>query len=137
MSTPFHLSITVSDLEAARRFYVGVLGCPEGRSAPTWIDFDFFGHQLSVHLGPVVEPKPLGQVDGTAVPMPHFGAVLPLGQWSALAERLTATGQVFELPPQRRFVGEAGEQALMFFRDPSGNAIEIKGFATTDRLFES
>ncbi|WP_419255707.1 VOC family protein [Caulobacter sp. ErkDOM-YI] len=136
MSTPFHLSITVSDLEAARRFYVGLLGCPEGRSAPTWIDFDFFGHQLSVHLGAVVEPRPLGQVDGTTVPMPHFGAVLPLGRWSALAERLTSAGIAFELPPQRRFVGEAGEQALMFFRDPSGNAIEIKGFATTDRLFE-
>ena len=137
MPCPFHLSITVSDLEAARTFYGEVLGCTAGRSAPTWIDFDFFGHQLSLHLGPVVTPHRIGQVDALSVPMPHFGAVLPMAEWRALAERLREKGVAFEFEPQIRFAGEPGEQATMFFRDDSGNAIEIKGFADLGNLFSA
>lgn len=135
MPTPFHLSITVADLGEARAFYGGVLGCEEGRSAPTWVDFDFFGHQLSLHLGPVIEPRCIGQVEALSVPMPHFGVVLPMPQWRALADRLRQQDFAFEIEPQVRFEGEPGEQAMMFFRDNAGNAIEIKGFDNTDGLF--
>ena len=137
MPCPFHLSITVADLEEARTFYGEVLGCSAGRSAATWIDFDFFGHQLSLHLGPVVEPQRVGQVEALGVPMPHFGAVLPMAEWHALAERLRDHGVAFEVEPQIRFLGEPGEQATMFFRDSSGNAIEIKGFADVGNLFSA
>ena len=134
---PFHLAIPVNDLAAARAFYGGVLGCPEGRSAERWIDFDFFGHQLVVHL---VEGSGAGDaganpVDGHGVPVPHFGVVLTLDDWHALAERLQAAGTQFEIEPYTRFKGEPGKQATMFFRDPSGNAIEIKAFADLGQLF--
>ena len=132
---PFHLAFPVRDLTEARRFYGDLLGCPEGRSAEDWVDFDFFGHQLVAHLAPVAERTASNPVDGHDVPVPHFGVVLTMADWQALAERLTAAGLDFAIPPHIRFRGEAGEQATMFFRDPSGNAIEIKGFADLGQLF--
>lgn len=138
MSAPrslFHLAFNVTDLDAARRFYGGVLGCAEGRSADTWVDFDFFDHQISLHLGPPFKTERTGRVGDVLVPMPHFGLVLPLSDWRAMAERLTAAGTDFVLPPQVRYPGEPGEQWTMFFCDPFGNPIEVKGFATMDGLY--
>ena len=137
---PFHLAIPVHDLATARAFYGELLGCPEGRSAERWIDFDFFGHQLVVHLveggGADAGANPgANMVDGHGVPVPHFGVVLTLEDWKALAGRLRAAGTKFEIEPYTRFKGEPGEQATMFFRDPSGNAIEMKAFADLGRLF--
>ncbi len=135
MLTPFHLAIHVHDLDEARRFYGGVLGCAEGRSAPTWVDFDFFGHQLSLHLGDAFPNAATGRVGEKMVPMPHFGLVLHLPDWDRLAGRLRAAGVAFVLEPQVRFQGEPGEQWTMFFRDPSGNPIEVKGFPTMEGVF--
>ena len=135
MLTPFHLAIHVHDLDEARRFYGGVLGCAEGRSAPTWVDFDFFGHQLSLHLGDAFPYAATGRVGEKMVPMPHFGLVLHLPDWDRLAGRLRAAGVAFVLEPQVRFQGEPGEQWTMFFRDPSGNPIEVKGFPTMEGVF--
>jgi len=135
MPIPFHLAFHVHDLDMARDFYSGVLGAREGRSTETWVDFDFFGHQLSLHLGKPFENTSTGKVGGKQVPMPHFGVVLPLQDWQSLADRLQAAGVEFVLPPQIRFAGEPGEQRTMFFRDPSGNPIEIKGFAEASGLF--
>lgn len=135
MRSLFHLAFNVTDLERARRFYGDVLGCAEGRSAPTWVDFDFFGHQMSLHLGPVLQTAPTGQVDGVMVPMPHFGVILTLPDWQALAERLREAGTRFVLEPQVRYAGEPGEQWTMFFCDPFGNPIEIKGFHSLDRVY--
>ncbi len=137
LPSAFHLAIHVHDLDAARAFYGGTLGCREGRSTDTWVDFDFFGHQLSLHLGPVMAVANTGQVGEHMVPMPHFGIVLLLPQWKDLAERLRSAGIAFELPPQGRFIGEPGEQWTMFFRDPSGNPIEIKGFAFPGDIYAS
>ena len=134
---PFHLAFPVHDLDAARAFYGGLLGCPEGRSAMEWIDFDFFGHQIVAHLVPGCERRAdSNAVDGHDVPVPHFGAVLEMAQWEALAARLERAGVEFAIPPTIRFKGEAGEQATMFFRDPSGNALEIKAMANPANLFE-
>ena len=135
MPTPFHLAIHVHDLDAARGFYGGVLGCAEGRSTDTWVDFDFFGHQLSLHLGQPFTNAPTGRVGDHMVPMPHFGVVLHLPDWQALAARLTAAGTAFELAPSVRFQGQPGEQWTMFFRDPSGNPLEFKGFPTMKAVF--
>ena len=135
MLTPFHLAIHVHDLDAARRFYNGVLGCAEGRSTATWVDFDFFGHQLSLHLGAPFATAATGKVGERLVPMPHFGLVLALADWQVLADRLRAAGTEFVLEPSARFAGETGEQWVMFFRDPSGNPIEIKGFAELSGVF--
>lgn len=135
MPLPFHLAINVGDLDAARAFYGTVLGAREGRSADTWVDFDFFGHQLSLHLGEVMATRDTGRVDGRAVPMPHFGAVLAPDDWAALARRLERAGTDFVIPPSRRFAGQAGAQATMFFRDPFGNAIEIKAFDDPGAVF--
>lgn len=135
MLTPFHLAIHVRDLDEARAFYGGVLGCAIGRSAPTWVDFAFFGHQLSLHLGEPFANAPTGKVGDAMVPMPHFGVVLHLDDWRTLADRLTTAGVEFVLPPSVRFKGEPGEQWTMFFRDPSGNPIEIKGFPTPEGVF--
>ena len=135
MLTPFHLAIHVQDLEAARAFYGGIVGCAEGRSAPTWVDFDFFGHQLSLHKGTPFSHAATGRVGDKLVPMPHFGLVLPLADWQALAARLRAAGVEFVLEPQVRFQGEPGEQWTMFFCDPSGNPIEVKGFPTLEGVF--
>jgi len=134
--TPFHLAFPVHDLDAARAFYGGLLGCPEGRSADQWVDFDFFGHQIVAHLVPDMAAARAGNaVDGHDVPVPHFGAVLAMGQWEALAARLEAAGVEFAIPPTIRFKRQPGEQATMFFRDPSGNALEIKAMRDPANLF--
>ena len=135
MLTPFHLALHVHDLDAARAFYGEVLGCAEGRSAPTWVDFNFFGHQLSLHLGTPFANAATGKVGDQMVPMPHFGVVLHLPDWQALVTRMQAAGTRFDLEPSVRFQGQAGEQWTMFFRDPSGNPIEIKGFPDLDGVF--
>ncbi len=135
---PFHLAIPVHDLACARAFYGAMLGCPEGRSAPEWVDFDFFGHQLVAHLDPARnarEPGLFNPVDGHEVPVPHFGVVLAWDRWQQLADRLQTGGQHFELAPGIRFAGQIGEQATMFFYDPSGNALEFKAFRDPSRLF--
>jgi extradiol dioxygenase family protein len=131
---PFHLAFPVHDLDAARLFWGGVVGCPEGRSSEHWIDFDFFGHQIVAHLAPG-PAQGSNAVDGHAVPVPHFGVVLAMDEWGALATRLAGAGVTFEISPHVRFKGQPGEQATMFFRDPSGNAIEIKAFADRGQLF--
>ena len=135
MKSLFHLAFNVTDLEEARRFYGGLLGCREGRATATWIDFDWFGHQLSLHLGKPFQTECTGQVGEHRVPMPHFGLVLALPDWQALAERLQAAGTPFVLAPQLRFAGQPGEQWTMFFCDPSGNPIEIKGLRSLDALY--
>lgn len=135
MQSLFHLAIHVTNLDEARRFYGGVLGCEEGRSTDTWVDFDFFGHQLSLHLGTPFPTTRTGKVGDHMVMMPHMGAVLRLDDWKALARRLENAGITFDIPPVIRFEGEPGEQRTMFFFDPSGNPIEIKGFADFDGLF--
>lgn len=135
--SPFHLAFPVRDIAEARAFWGGVMGCPEGRSAPDWIDFDFYGHQIVAHLAPEREAKAEASnaVDGHDVPVPHFGIVLGMEEWRELAGRLTAAGVEFAIEPHIRFEGQPGEQATMFFRDPSGNAIEMKGFADRSKLF--
>ncbi|ABM60616.1 Glyoxalase/bleomycin resistance protein/dioxygenase [Verminephrobacter eiseniae EF01-2] len=135
MRSLFHLAFHVTDLDAARRFYGDVLGCREGRSTATWVDFDFFGHQISLHLGQPGASARTGQVGEHMVPMPHFGAILELPDWQALAARLRAAGTAFVLEPQLRFAGQPGEQWTMFFHDPSGNPIEIKGFRSLDEVY--
>ncbi len=134
--SPFHLAFPVHDLAAARQFYGELLGCPEGRSSEEWVDFNFYGHQIVTHLAPG-ETGTAGRnaVDGHGVPVRHFGIVLPLPDWHALADRLAAAGVEFIIKPYIRFKGEPGEQATMFFLDPSGNAIEIKAFADIKMLF--
>jgi extradiol dioxygenase family protein len=129
--TPFHLAIRVRDLGEARAFYGNMLGCPEGRSAETWVDFDFFGHQLVCHVTKSRDnatPATSSPVDGHDVPVPHFGIVLTIPDWEALANRLRAAGASFVIEPQLRFSGRPGEQATMFLLDPSGNALEFKAF---------
>jgi extradiol dioxygenase family protein len=133
---PFHLAFPVHDIEAARTFYGGMLGCPEGRSAAEWVDFDFYGHQIVAHLSPEAKPRAHhNPVDGHDVPVPHFGAVLKMDRWRALAARLEAAGTDFVIAPNIRFEGLPGEQATMFFLDPSGNALEIKAMANPENLF--
>lgn len=135
---PFHLALTVNDLTKAERFYVDVLGCKIGRQAETWIDFDLFGHQVSLHLDPEHEARHfVNPVDEKPVPLPHFGVVLPMPAWRELAQRLTAAGTDFVIEPYIRFEGQVGEQGTLFFLDPAGNALEFKGFARSDALFES
>jgi uncharacterized protein len=133
---PFHLAFPVHDLAATRAFYGGLLGCGEGRSAADWIDFDLYGHQIVAHLDPSATPAAhTNPVDGHDVPVPHFGVVLGWDEWHALAARLTAAGVRFGIEPHLRFAGEPGEQATMFFCDPSGNALEFKAFRDLGRLF--
>lgn len=132
---PFHLAFPVHDLEAARAFYGGLLGCPEGRSSAEWIDFDFFGHQIVAHLADGSAPRHHNPVDGHDVPIPHFGAVLDMATWQELADRLREAGTRFVIEPNIRFAGEPGEQATMFFLDPSGNAIEFKAMRNPENLF--
>ena len=135
MRSLFHFAFNVTDLDAARRFYGGVLGCREGRSTDTWVDFDFFGHQISLHLGEPFQTAATGHVGEHLVPMPHFGLILTLPDWRAMAERLQAAGTEFVLPPHLRFAGQPGEQWTMFFRDPFGNPIEVKGFDSLERVY--
>ena len=133
---PFHLAFPVNDLAAARAFYGETLGCTEGRSSDRWIDFDFFGHQIVAHLDPAARPVAAeNAVDGHAVPVPHFGIVLTPDDWQALAARVEAVGIDFGIAPHTRFKGMAGEQSTMFFRDPSGNALEFKAFGNDEMLF--
>lgn len=132
----FHLAFHVRDLDEARRFYGGVLGCTEGRSTDTWVDFDFFTHQISLHLGEPFATTNTGRVGDVMVPMPHFGLALALADWQAMATRLEAAGTSFVLKPQVRFEGQPGEQWTMFFRDPSGNPIEVKGFRSLASLYD-
>jgi hypothetical protein len=132
---PFHLAFPVHDLAQSRAFYGGLLGCPEGRSSDEWIDFDFFGHQIVAHLSPARTADHHNPVDGHDVPVPHFGAVLDWDAFHALAERLRAGGVSFVIEPYVRFAGLVGEQATMFFRDPSGNALEFKAFRDRGQLF--
>jgi uncharacterized protein len=135
--TPFHLAFPVRDLDETRRFYGDVLGCAIGRSSDTWVDFSLYGHQMSAHLRPGAgEAVRDGQVGGVAVPIPHFGVVLLMDDWSALAERLEGRDDVEWLEkPMIRFKGEPGEQATLFIRDPSGNALEFKGFRSMEQVF--
>ncbi|WP_019517074.1 VOC family protein [Sphingomonas sp. Mn802worker] len=133
---PFHLAFPVHDLAAARAFYAGVLGCDEGRSSAEWIDFDLMGHQIVAHLDPAAKPVAVeNAVDGHHVPVPHFGVVLTMTDWHALADRVAAAGVTFDIEPHVRFKGQVGEQATMFFRDLSGNALEFKAFADDAMLF--
>ena len=133
----FHLAYNVTDLEASRVFYGGLLGCEEGRSTDTWADFNFFGHQISLHLGTPFETRATGKVGEHRVLMPHLGVVLGMEDWQTLADRLTDAGVEFVIPPTLRFAGEPGEQSTMFFCDPSGNPIELKGFADLSQVFEA
>ncbi|MDP3354891.1 MAG: VOC family protein [Polaromonas sp.] len=135
MRSLFHFAFTVTNLDEARRFYGGVLGCAEGRSTDTRVDFDFMGHQLSLHLGPPFKTDRTGHVGGTLVPMPHFGLVLTLTDWQAMADRLQAAGTEFLLAPQIRYEGQPGEQWTMFFCDPFGNPLEIKGFRDLQAIY--
>jgi extradiol dioxygenase family protein len=133
---PFHLAFPVDDLAAARKFYGGLLGCREGRSADHWVDFDLHGHQIVAHLAPdAIRSRSNNPVDGEEVPVPHFGLVLSMPEWRALAERLAAAGVKFVIEPTVRFAGHPGEQATMFLLDPAGNALEFKAMANPDNLF--
>lgn len=137
MSSLFHFAFHVTDLDEARRFYGDVLGCKEGRSTDTWVDFDFFTHQISLHLGEPFKTSNTGRVGEHLVPMPHFGLILQKDAWQALAERLQSRGMLFVIEPHLRFAGQAGEQWTMFFLDPFGNPIEVKGFASLDTVYQS
>lgn len=133
---PFHLAFPVDDLAAARRFYGELLGCREGRSAEEWVDFDLYGHQIVAHLAPnAANARATNPVDGEQVPVPHFGIVLPMDEWTALAARLEGAGVDFVIAPTIRFAGQPGEQATMFFLDPAGNALEFKAMAEPGSLF--
>jgi extradiol dioxygenase family protein len=133
---PFHLAFPVDDLSAARHFYGELLQCPEGRSSGEWIDFNLHGHQIVAHLAPgVARARASNAVDGEDVPVPHFGVVLPIAEWKALAERLVEADTDFVIPPTVRFEGQPGEQATMFFLDPAGNALEFKAMANPRNLF--
>jgi extradiol dioxygenase family protein len=133
---PFHLAFPVHDIAAARAFYGELLGCPEGRSAVDWVDFNFYGHQIVAHLAPGESGhRNTSEVDGDQVPVRHFGAVLPMAEWERLSKKLIAAGTRFVIEPHVRFKGEPGEQATMFFLDPSGNALEFKAFADIGKLF--
>jgi uncharacterized protein len=142
MNTPiqaqalFHLAFPVNDLAKARQFYGELLQCPEGRSSESWIDFDFYGHQIVAHLSPKeCAPVSTGKVDHEDVPVRHFGAVLPMPAWHALADKLRQANTQFIIEPQIRFQGQVGEQATMFFLDPAGNALEFKAFADMSQVF--
>jgi extradiol dioxygenase family protein len=133
---PFHLAFPVHDLAAARAFYGGLLGCAEGRSSDTWVDFDFHGHQIVAHLAPgEAGVRRSNAVDGDQVPVSHFGVILDVPHWEAMARKLSAAGARFLIEPHVRFKGQVGEQATMFVQDPSGNAIEFKAFGDPGRLF--
>ena len=131
----FHLAMPVDDLDAARTFYGATLGCAQGRSAETWVDWDFRGHQIVTHLAPSAPERIHNPVDGHDVPVPHFGLILTIADFHELAERLRAAGTTFVIEPYVRFAGETGEQWTMFFYDPAGNALEFKAFADDSQIF--
>ena len=135
---PFHLAFPVDDLAVARSFYGALLGCSEGRSSPEWVDFNFYGHQIVAHLAPgEAGHRTTSSVDGDNVPVRHFGVILPIKEWQALADRLVRAGTRFVIEPHVRFKGQVGEQATMFFLDPFGNALEFKAFEDESRIFAS
>ncbi|MBK9448285.1 MAG: VOC family protein [Bacteroidetes bacterium] len=135
---PFHLAFPVKDLDATRKFYTETLGCRVGRSADLWIDFDFYGHQISAHLVPENQSeKRSNPVDGKNVPVSHWGVILDWDTWHVLSERLTDLGIEFIIAPYLRFAGEPGEQATMFFQDPSGNCLEFKSFKDDSHIFRA
>ena len=135
MSNLFHLAFPVKDLESSREFYAGILGCEEGRSSEHWIDFNLFGHQIVAHLSENAGIVQRNEVDADHVPVPHFGIILPMDEFQTLADKLRSSGVEFIIEPKIRFAGEVGEQATMFFLDPSGNALEFKGFADLETVF--
>jgi hypothetical protein len=135
VSLPFHHAFAVRDLASTRAFYGGLLGCREGRSTETWVDFDFFGNQISAHLGAAASPAAVGHVDGVEVPIPHTGALLGWEEFQAVAARLEGAGVSFLIPPSVRYRGRPEEQATMFFLDPSGNALELKAFRNPSTVF--
>ena len=135
MRSLFHFSFNVTDLDVARSFYSGILGCKEGRTTASWVDFDFFDHQISLHLGTPFKTQATGMVGDTQVPMPHFGLITLVPQWKSLAKRLEEKGVNFLIKPHLRFAGEPGEQWTMFFLDPFGNPIEVKGFESFDKIY--
>ncbi len=135
MKSIFHFAFNVNDLALAKKFYGEILQCKEGRSTESWVDFDFYGHQISLHLGEPFQSKLSGEVGNQRVPMPHFGLILELTEWNQLAQRLIDADVEFVLPPSVRFEGEPGEQKTMFFRDPSGNPIEMKSFDDEERIY--
>lgn len=135
MHPRFHLAFPVTDLQAARAFYVDVLGCRIGRTDTRWIDLDLYGHQLSAHLVDHTALAGHNPVDGDAVPVPHFGVILSWEAWHALADRLRAAGTAFVIEPRIRFAGEVGEQATMFLKDPAGNCLEFKSFQDDSQVF--
>ena len=137
MKSLFHLAYNVNNLKETRVFYRDLLGCKEGRSTDTWVDFNFFGHQLSLHLGEPFKVRNTGKVGEHMVAMPHLGVILEMDDWKQLSERLKDANIEFIIEPTLRFAGEAGEQSTMFFTDPSGNPIEIKGFVSLDRVFDA
>ncbi len=134
---PFHVAVPVHSLESARQFYGSLLGCTEGRSAESWVDFDLYGHQFVCHqtAGRLAEPTVTSQVDGKSVPVPHYGVVLEWSDWETLADKLRGCGVVFIIEPGIRFVGKPGEQATMFLADPSGNVLEFKALRDPNDLF--
>jgi extradiol dioxygenase family protein len=134
-NTRFHLAINVTDLDLACEFYAPCLGCVQGRRTSSWVDFNFFGHQLSLHLGQVLPVKNTGKVAGIDVPMPHFGAILSIDAWQAVAKKLQNAHVSFVIPPTLRFAGKPGQQQTMFFFDPFGNPIELKGFFDDNEIF--
>ena len=134
--SPFHLAFRIDDLDSTRWFYGELLGCPQGREAETWIDYDFFGNQISAHLGPRPAQQLTSLVDGKPVPLVHFGVVIPWADWEALHQRLSAAGTQFILEPQIRFQGLPGEQATFFVQDPSGNALEFKAYRNENGIFD-
>ena len=136
MKSLFHLAYNVNNLEETRVFYKDILGCKEGRSTDSWVDFDFFGHQISLHLGEPFKVRNTGKVGKHMVAMPHLGIILEMDDWKKLSERLKDAKIEFIIEPTLRFSGEAGEQSTMFFTDPSGNPIEVKGFADLDGVFD-
>ena len=136
MRSLFHFAFNVTDLQVARQFYGDVLGCKEGRSTDTWVDFDFYDHQISLHLGEPLKTQNTGHVDGMKVPMPHFGLAMRAPDWHVMAQRLRNAGVAFVIEPYLRFAGQPGEQWTMFFLDPFGNPLEIKGFADLTSLYQ-
>ncbi len=136
MASAFHFAFFVHDLDSTRRFYGEILGCREGRSTDTWVDFDFFGNQISAHnTGRVTPTQNTGKVEDILVPMPHFGAILAWDQFTTIAGRVRTAGMPFILEPRTRYAGQAGEQATMFLLDPSGNALEFKSFKHPEHVF--
>lgn len=135
MMAVFHMAFRVDDLDSTKRFYGGVLGCPQGREADTWVDFDFFGNQISAHVGPGESGGLSTRVDGEAVPLAHFGVVIPWPEWESLHRRLAGANVPFLVDPRTRFAGQPGEQGTFFVADPSGNALEFKAFRSADDVF--